>query len=367
MLTPRGVVFAIFHAVLLAVGLLRDELGIVVWAGGLLLVVVVVGLLALIVRTRLFAERGAFAAELERSLVEAGEEIGVRASVPRVGMIPGFQLWHHLRLEGTGGRVVEASRPVAPGRPARWSITPTRRGAYHAPGSTLEATDLFGFTRSRIRDQSPVELQVLPPVVMERPPLPARRGGDRAAERSNVRVRSEELREVRPYVPGDDVRRLSWKHLAAHDELLIRIGEFVPPSRGEVRCRVDARVPTGASAVQTGDLLMEALRAVIHEAAARGVRVRCVVPGQSAPLSVETDPVLAPGDEASARAAGVLAGFLPRRDGDVPTTGGPGELLITALPAGAGSRGHVLSVAALMQPDQGSPSPWKRLVFREAS
>lgn len=43
------------------------------------------------------------------------------------------------------------------------------------------------------------------------------------------RERSDELIEARPYVPGDDTRRINWKAYAHSGDLFVRIGEELPP------------------------------------------------------------------------------------------------------------------------------------------
>lgn len=385
--TLRGWVFAIVHTLLLALGLLRDELGIVVFAGGMLAVEAAVVSAALLGGFRLRAFAGRFAADIATPLVETGRPVRVELSAPPVGLLPGFLLEHELRLSWSGGRRLSAASAVPAGERCAWELPAPERGDYRADGSALVLRDLFGMTASRIVDRRPLRLIVLPAPAPLRPDLPARRGGDRVAERSPHRIRSDELREVRPYVPGDDTRRLSWKHLAVHRELLVRVGEQVPPTRGEVHCRVHPEVPVGADPLAVGDALMEAVRAAAGEAERRGLLLTIELPGTATfvlpPRLGEPDPSRdAADDPAVLAAAAALAGFTAGADRtrDLRSTAGrdgtraarsatpraarTGEIVVTATPA---TGAHVVSVAELVTGQRTQKGRRFRWFFREVS
>ena len=319
--TPRGLAIAFLFLGILAVGLVRDELGVVVWSGGLLLVELVVIVVAVVAGARLRAVSARFATELERSVVEAGEAVGVNASVPPLPPLPGLYLEHTLKFAWADRRALRVSSVVEPGDRSRWTFRAPARGDYRCEASRLVLRDAFGFTATTITDKRPLRLIVLPGELDLEPELPATRGGEHTAENSPHRVRSDELREVRPYVPGDDVRRLSWKHLATYRELLIRIGEAVPPSRGEVRCRVDDGVPDGV-----GEGVVAA--------------VAGCVPGRD------------PAGRRGAESRGVA--------GSSPAS----WLTITAREQ---ARGPSLSVARLLEPIGPDRPVWRRLLLREAT
>jgi len=85
---------------------------------------------------------------------------------------------------------------------------------------TLTATrnDIFGFTKTRIRWQIAGEFVVYPEIFdVTLPPPPALHGG------STRRVTSSEDDAVlRPYVPGDEIRRVHWPATARQGELMVR-------------------------------------------------------------------------------------------------------------------------------------------------
>lgn len=365
--TRRGLAIAVLLIGMLAVGLVRDELGVVVWSGGLLLVELVVIVVAAAAGVRLRAVRARFAAELEHPVVEAGDAVGVRASVPALPLVPGLYLEHALHLAWADHRTHSVSAVVAPGGRRSWTFRAPARGDYRCPASRLLLRDVFGFTATAVTDARPLRMLVLPADPDLEPDLPSTRGGEHAAERSPHRVRSDELREVRPYVPGDDVRRLSWKHLATYRELLIRIGEAIPPSRGVVRCRIDEAVPHGVAPLAAGDALMRALRAVVRTADERGLELVCRLPG-TGELALTLDSMGAASSEAvDERAAAAVAGFVPGERPAAPPPRRESPSSWFTITAGDAAGGAHLSVAPLLEPEPPAAPVWKRLVLREAT
>ncbi|MFP4113489.1 MAG: DUF58 domain-containing protein [Spirochaetales bacterium] len=370
--TPRGWTLILFSSLLLVVGVVRDELGVVIWGGGMLFVVAVVVLLALIGRARLRAVRASFSAQLDRAIAEVGDSVRVHASIPAVVLFPGFVLEHRIRLSWGTTRTLVADEPVRPGGEARWEIECRERGDFRGGGSTLAMRDVLGLTASGVREDRDLRVLVVPAAPAESPDLPVRRGGERAAERSHHRVRSEELREVRPYVPGDDVRRLSWKHLAAYDELLVRIGEYVPPARGDVLCRIDEYVPPRVAPLAAADALMAALRAVVRTASARGVRLSCAFPARRDHVELREDEftgstfgssTVVRQDAAARPSAGAaaVAGFVPAAEPErTPRRPAVRELVITARDDATGP--WCVSVAPLLE-RLGPGDPLRRRLF----
>jgi len=324
----------------------------VIWGGGVLLLAVAVIVAGLVGRARLRSKRDAFAAEIERDVVEAGAGVPVRVTVPDLVLLPGFSLTHSMRLQWRD-RVCAGTVPVRPGTIERWNLTTDDRGDFRSPGSTLALRDVFGFTVSRLTESRPERLLVVPTDPGEDVVLPARRGGEVASERTQARVRSEELREVRPYTPGDDMRLLSWKHLATYQELLVRVGELIPPTRGRVEVRIDAYLPSGASPPEVGDALMRALRAIARQASQARVELVCRFPTRRDPVRLSEGGLLGlGGDPDRLAAASAIAGFLP---GAAPAPGSrsrptnASSLLLTARPRLARETGAVLSVSHLIE------------------
>lgn len=154
-------------------------------------------------------------------------------------------------------RTVTLERPAGEGGRERWVLRPRERGLYEASGAVLAFADRFGFARTEVRYPGRLELLV--------PPKPYGEGGRRprsagsAAQTRHGRSlrRNELLIESRPYHPGDDLRRLNWKALARTDELLLRIGEEIPPARRWVALVCDPGHCSDAVAQAAAELLRE--------------------------------------------------------------------------------------------------------------
>jgi hypothetical protein len=148
-------------------------------------------------------------------------------------------------------------RPAGEAGRERWSVTPLERGLYEASGVILRFADRFGFARTEVVYPGRLELPV-PPQPRDEAARTRRPAGSAAAERKGRSLRRNELLiESRPYHPGDDLRRLNWKALARTDELLVRIGEEIPPARRWVVLVCDPGHCPDAVAQAAAELLQE--------------------------------------------------------------------------------------------------------------
>ena len=147
--TLRGWVFLAVSAAVAAAGLVRDELGAMVWGIALLLVQLVVVLAAVVGGARLRRARDGFAVELAEPVVEAGGSARVRVTAPRLALPPGFVLTHDLALAWRGRRLA-GSAEARPAATTDWRLAVGARGDYRSTSSVLSLRDVFGFTASRI-------------------------------------------------------------------------------------------------------------------------------------------------------------------------------------------------------------------------
>ncbi len=178
------------------------------------------------------------------SLSEAGLRPGsvrygeLRAKIPR-RLPPAVRLdyllsltWHEERL----GELV----PLQPGEQrVTLELRAARRGTYTGPTGYLVFEDLFGLARSTHSLAGRRELRVYPEVPGGERVPPASELDGESMRRHNRRRASDDLIESRPYVAGDDPRRLNWKLYAHLGELLVRIGEHTPPPHGSVAVFLD--------------------------------------------------------------------------------------------------------------------------------
>jgi uncharacterized protein (DUF58 family) len=119
--------------------------------------------------------------------------------------------------------------------------------------------DPFGLTRVRSEAAPRAEVIVYPKVEEIRP-LPHTTGNDRraGARQPNALGRTgEDFYALRPYVVGDDLRRVHWPSSARHDELLVRQDEL--PWQGRTTVLLDVRADAHRSGSGDGASLETAV------------------------------------------------------------------------------------------------------------
>jgi hypothetical protein len=166
----------------------------------------------------------------------------------------------------------------------RIPLDTSHRGAWEPVEVAVEARDLPGFCVAAVALPCPGILRVLPEAREIPVSAIAAGSGGEGRLHAPLRRRSEELFETRRYVPGDDPRRINWKLFARWNELLVRIGEEVPPPQSKVLCYLytgpaSPRGATGGSAGGRGardaalDRAVSTFAGVCRVLARRGVDV----------------------------------------------------------------------------------------------
>jgi hypothetical protein len=119
-----------------------------------------------------------------------------------------------------------------------------RRGVYYGSSDRFSLFDAAGFFRLDFPIPGEVgpRLIVAPQAAEELIPLKALSGG--AEQRREVHYRkTDDLTDHRPYIPGDDPRRINWK-LYGHaplGELFVREGENEPPPHSRLLILIDSQ------------------------------------------------------------------------------------------------------------------------------
>ncbi len=166
-------------------------------------------------------------------------------------------------VESTGGASVRLA-PLGPGSRSRavYRLPTERRGILTVGPLRVEHGDPFGLTRRRSTVTGLDVLTVLPRVdELSRVPLTSGHdplsGRDHRHRLGDV---GDDLYALRPYVPGDDLRRVSWRASARRDELIVRQDEL--PWQRRTTVLLDARSET------MGDTIFEravsAAASVVH-------------------------------------------------------------------------------------------------------
>jgi uncharacterized protein (DUF58 family) len=136
-------------------------------------------------------------------------------------------------------------RRLPPGGEAtyRYELPTSRRGLLEVGPLTLERADPLGLARNRLATGETALLWVHPrrhparTVVAGRP----RHHHDGRSADDSLRG-SADLRDVRPYVVGDEVRHLHWKATARTGQLMVR--DFVDPDQPRLTLLLDTRTST---------------------------------------------------------------------------------------------------------------------------
>ena len=177
-----------------------------------------------------------------------------------------------------GGFHAVAVRPLAPGADAiyHYELPTSRRGRIQVGPLTLERVDPLGLGRSRLTTGDTTIMWVHPrtyPVHAMVAGHPRHHHEGRTSDDSPQG--SLDLRDVREYVPGDEVRHLHWKATARTGRLMVR--DYVDPNQPRFTALLDTRAdllppPVFEEAVELTASLMNA-------AAVAGYRCRLVAAG----------------------------------------------------------------------------------------
>ena len=133
--------------------------------------------------------------------------------------------------------------PIRPGGEARiaYRLPTHRRGMIKVGPLDLTLGDPLGLTKARLRAAEVTKLMVHPKLI-ELKPLVAIAGHDPTAEQQPRRALAnagDEFFALRPYVVGDELKRVNWRATARTDELVVRQEER--PKTGRVTVVLDSR------------------------------------------------------------------------------------------------------------------------------
>jgi uncharacterized protein (DUF58 family) len=236
---------------------------------------VLVLFLGLLFRKRLISVR------LNPRRIAAGEKAEVflspdkRKKFPR---FPGVLLRYQINLETRDGRSIQhLFDPDLTGKmPNDFEVKD--RGAYYTRFDELILSDCLGFFRFSRRFFQENEPRILagPRRAADPVPLHIRSGGTEQRAEFHYR-RTDNLIDHRPYIPGDDPRRINWKLYSHGGDLFIREGEPEPPPHSRLLILVDTQADpllfSPAAARNAVDLLCENTLAAALEYSGPGMDI----------------------------------------------------------------------------------------------
>lgn len=274
--------------------------------------------------------RGAIDREMSPTVVDAGDPVEERFFLARVPVPPGFRLHIEEALpERLGGDTRFAvDRAVSGGEVTVSAPLPrTPRGLYRVGPADIWFEDIFGLSRVFVAARATSSLRALPrlrPITFERRP--------RSSAKSEgplsvlARLATEEHFRTRPYLTGDDLRRVHWKQSINTGNLMVRVPEAIPFAPTRVRIVLDTFLPpgwrvaagaggrkvTGATAAARApdamedvlDLLVESWVGLAHSLLRRGEKVTLVAPIRDGEATVVREIECKRGEERRWRAIG---------------------------------------------------------------
>lgn len=214
--------------------------------------------------------RGAIDREMSPTVVDAGDPVEERFFLARVPVPPGFRLHIEEQLPHRlgGDTRFAVDRTVSRAEVTVSAPLPrTPRGVYKLGPADIWYEDVLGLTRVFVATRATASLRSLPrlrPVVFERKPRSRSRSEGPLSILS--RTATEEHFHTRPYVQGDDLRRVHWKQSINTGTLIIRVPEAIPYAPTRVRLVLDTYLPPGwrVAATAGGRKLKEGERAVVR-------------------------------------------------------------------------------------------------------
>jgi uncharacterized protein (DUF58 family) len=127
---------------------------------------------------------------------------------------------------GRSARLVISTLPAKGRQRVRYSLTPRRRGRYTLGPLSVDLSDPFALTRLHMEFDEREDLVVAPEIenLAGGPDSPFGLASGLALAKHLFRT-GDEFYTMRPYVEGDDLRRIHWPSVARSGELMIRQDE----------------------------------------------------------------------------------------------------------------------------------------------
>ncbi len=219
-------------------GVLVFAAGIALWAAGRVLGsttlhMIAVGLVVLPFGASLFArwsrQRLRIRRRLSEGRIQPGQRVYVELEVENQSPTQTSFLLIEDRLPpalGRSARLVIASLAGKDRQRVRYSLTPRQRGRYTLGPLSVDLSDPFALTKLRVEFDEREDLVVAPEVetLTGGPDSPFGMTSGLALAKHLFRT-GDEFYTMRPYVEGDDLRRIHWASVARSGELMIRQDE----------------------------------------------------------------------------------------------------------------------------------------------
>ncbi|MFQ3547529.1 MAG: DUF58 domain-containing protein [Termitinemataceae bacterium] len=183
----------------------------------------------------------------------------------RLFPVPGIFPYYKVDLTTRDGKSISVQLKIPrPSERNSQEITSDQwsRGVYYGDHDCLLLSDALGFYHLCIplqsREGERLYIRPLPAAFFQPPSIHG--GGDTRRTEHRYR-RTEDLTDNRPYVPGDDPRRINWKLYSHAGSLFIRQGELEPPPNTELIFIIDTSIDHRVFSASEGRALVDLLTA----------------------------------------------------------------------------------------------------------
>jgi uncharacterized protein (DUF58 family) len=198
------------------------------------------------------------------------------APAKKIIQLPGILIRCRLLLATKDGRRIQYDFNAAV--PSPHFFTAEKRGAYFSAYDEFAVFDILGFFRFAFRLPAESNARLLAsPRAADEPPAVNARAGESMLKPEFSLQRTDNFIDHRPYVPGDDPRRINWKLFSHGGGLFVREGEHEPPPQSNLIILIDTEYDPllySKSAARQGiDMLCETALAAALACAESGMEV----------------------------------------------------------------------------------------------
>ncbi|MDR3356950.1 MAG: DUF58 domain-containing protein [Spirochaetaceae bacterium] len=341
---PRPIGFLTICTAVLAfiTGVTRKE-HVLILAGAVFALCLAYCFLAVLLTSTLHKKKAAMlSVRISPEKVTAGRNGTLRLSRrTRFFQMPAVLVRYRLELATKDGKKIEHIFDGGFFKKAAAAFPAACRGAYYGAYDSLVIRDVFGFFRHELRlPQGRAERLLVLPLPSETRPEPRLLASGSERRNETSLRKTDELLEQRPYVPGDDPRRINWKLYSHAGELFVRQEEREPPPHSQFIMIIDTEADDALYTAEQGaaavDWLCSAALSVLLEKTACGIEALIGFSGSGLksgragelPALLARPYRTAPGDGSRLPSLSPLAG--------------PRSVLVMALARSAGIRGGSL-------------------------
>jgi len=167
-------------------------------------------------------------------------------SAGKILQLPGILVRCRLLLATKDGRrILHDFNPSASESKSLRLFKAEKRGAYFSAYDEFAVFDIFGFFRFAFLLSAGANARLLasPGPAQEPVPVHAKAGESNQQPEFSFQ-RTDNLIDHRPYIPGDDPRRINWKLYGHGGGLFVREGEREPPPHSNIVIMVDCEYDT---------------------------------------------------------------------------------------------------------------------------